>query len=150
MRVKTTNEDGVLSGWIEAIGIDTSYKPPVEKISKAVMCVYILPIFPDQSEKEAYHRAVYLESRTASCLSSNIAAKCGIDPATIFRTIHVNSRGVSVFVDDDFVSQVNEAQDMKIQLQEIAEDSSFPAEWPSTNGNHIDGAGKKWELRLIY
>ncbi|KAI5855361.1 CP2 transcription factor-domain-containing protein [Tricharina praecox] len=151
MRVKTNHEDGILSGWIEAIGIDTSYKPPAEKLPKAVMCVYILPIFPDQSEKEVYHRAVYLESRAASCLSSNIATKCGIDPTTIFRTIHLNSRGLSVFVDDDFVSQMNEGQDMKIQLQEITEDSSFPSEWPNTNGNHADGStGKKWELRLIY
>jgi len=148
MRVKTSHEDGVLSDWIEAIGIDTSYKPPAEKLSKAVMCVYILPIVPDQSEKEVYHRAVYLESRAASCLSSNIATKCGIDPSMIFRTIRVNSRGLSVFVDDDFVSQMNEGQDMKIQLEEITEDPPFPSE---VNGTHADGnTGKKWELRLIY
>jgi hypothetical protein len=148
MRVKTRHEDGVLSSWIEAIGIDTSYKPPAEKPSKAVMCVYILPIVPGQSEKEVYHRAVYLESRAASCLSSSIATKCGIDPSTIFRTIYVNSRGLSVFIDDDFVSQMNEGQDMKIQLEEITEDSSFTSE---VNGNHAHGnTGKKWELRLIY
>ncbi|KAF8250103.1 hypothetical protein K440DRAFT_619527 [Wilcoxina mikolae CBS 423.85] len=153
MRVKSTNEDGVLSGWIEAIGIDASYKPPAETLPKAIMCVYILPIFPNQSEKELYHRAVYLQYRTASCLSTSIATKCGVDPTTVFRTVHVNPRGLTILIDDDLVSQMNEGQDMKVQLEEIIEDSfsSPPQEWSNTNGHHADGnGGKKWELRLIY
>jgi len=153
-RVNSTNEDGVLSGWIEAIGIDASYKPPTETLPKAVMCVYILPIFPNQSEKELYHRAVYLQCRTASCLSTSIAAKCGVDPATVFRTVHLNARGLTILIDDDLVAQMNEGQDMKVQLEEIIEDSPFsspPQEWSNTNGHHADGNGaKKWELRLIY
>lgn len=152
-RVKTGTEDGVLSGWIEAIGIDPSYKPPIESVPKAVMCVYILPTFPNQSEKEAYHRAVYMQSRSAQCLSVNIASKCGVDPSTIFRTVHVNPRGLTVIVDDDFVSQIGEGQDMKVQLQEITDDASFtsPPEWSNTDGSTVDGnGGKKWELQLIY
>lgn len=152
VRVKpTAGDDSVLSGWIEAVGIDSSYKPPAERAPKAVMCIYILPIFPDQSEKELYHRAVYLQSRSASCLSTSIAAKCGVDPATVFRTVHVNSRSLTILVDDDLVSQMNEGQDMKVQLQEIAGDSSLstaPQECSGINGNRVDG--KKWELRLIY
>jgi hypothetical protein len=154
VRIKTSHEDGLLSGWIEAIGIDPSYKPPVETIPKAVMCVYILPTFPDQSEKATYHRAVYMQSRSAMCLSASIASKCGVDPATVFRTVHVTSKGLTVIVDDDFVSQMNEGQDMKVQLQEIKEDamSSSPApELSNTSELTVDGnGGKKWELQLIY
>jgi hypothetical protein len=154
MRIKTSHEDGLLSGWIEAIGIDPSYKPPAETIPKAVMCVYILPTFPEQSEKATYYRAVYMQSRSAPCLSASIASKCGVDPATVFRTVHVNSKGLTVIVDDDFVSQMNEGQDMKVRLQEIKEDVMFssPApEWSNTNERTMDGnGGKKWELQLIY
>lgn len=154
MHVKTNPEDGMLSGWIEAIGIDTSYKPPAEKSTKAVMVVYILPIVPGQPDAP-YHRAVYLESRTASCLTNNIASKCGIDPATVYQISHANSKGLSIFVDDDFVSQMNEGQDMKVQVCEILEESPFsstpPSEWANGNSSQPDGSGpKKLELKLLY
>lgn len=157
MRVKTVHEDGLLSGWIEAIGIDTSYRPPHNQPAKAVMCVYILPTFQDQPEKDCFHRAVYLQSRTASCLSGSIAAKCNIEPSSVFRTIRVSPTGVPILLDDDVVLQMNEGQDMKVQFEEIVEDNespfaSPPQEWPHVNGNSQGDfvGGKKWELRLIY
>ncbi|TGZ81203.1 hypothetical protein EX30DRAFT_269609 [Ascodesmis nigricans] len=149
MRVKV---DNMLSGWIEAIGIDPNYKAP-EPPAKAVMCVYVLPIIPDHPEKNQYYRAVYLASRSASALASSIASRCGIDPSSVVRTVHINSKGLNVFVDDDFVDQMNEGQDMKIEVHPVEDDSIFPGvqdQWQ--NGNHANGdsPNKRWELRLIY
>lgn len=151
MRVKTNSEEGMLSGWIEAIGIDPNYKPPVEKPKKAIMCVYMQPVVPGQPEGP-YYRAVYLEARTSQCLVSSIANKCGIDPATVFRISHQNSKGLSVFVDDDFVNQMNEGQDMKVQVQEITDEQPFGAqsgEWQQQSGQP-DGNTKKLELKLLF
>lgn len=151
MRVKVANDDNVLSGWIEAIGIDPNYKAP-EPPAKAVMCVYILPVVPDQTDKNIYYRAVYLPSRTASALSGSIASRCGIDPTTVVRTVQVNSKGFSVFVDDDFVGQMNEGQDMKVEVHPVEDETLFPAAQEWTNGTQTNGdsSNKKWELRLIY
>jgi hypothetical protein len=156
VRVNTTNEDGMLSGWIEAVGVDASYKPPAEKPTKAAMCVYILPIFPDQSEKISYYRAVYLKNRSASCLSNSIAFKCGVDSSTIYRTVYINPRGLTVLLDDDLVSEMNEGQDMKVQLREIIDDlsssiSTTPQEGTYSNANSPDtNGGSRWELQLLF
>ncbi|KAI5789818.1 CP2 transcription factor-domain-containing protein [Pyronema domesticum] len=161
VRVKSIGGEGVLSGWIEAIGIDHSYRPPTEEPPKAVMSIYILPVVPNAPEKQQYHRAVYLQQRTATCLANSIATKCGVDPATVFRTVHITPRNLSIMIDDDFVAQMAEAQDMKVQLKEIIEDStmSSPEDWRSSspdaiNGSHHNGGdsngAKKWELQLIF
>ncbi|KAL7272475.1 hypothetical protein RUND412_004717, partial [Rhizina undulata] len=158
VRIKTTNEAGTLSGWIEAIGIDSSYNPPPER-PKANMCIYILPLLLNQPQQSPYHRAVYLQRRTADCLTTSIASKCGIDPSSVVRTVRVNSRGLSIFVDDDFVREMSEGQDMKVQALEISDEIPFsPAtsgDWGSPeNGSGLDGDMKGsnhgWELRLLY
>ncbi|KAI5842575.1 CP2 transcription factor-domain-containing protein [Morchella snyderi] len=160
IRVKTTNDTGMLSGWIEAIGIDSTYIPPIEKASKAVMSIYILPTALGSPQNGQIYRAVYLQTRTAQCLTSSIAAKCGIDPATVLRTVHMSSRGLSIFVDDEFVREMAEGQDMKVQAVEIREESPFaspPQEWANSpeesqdgEGNLKNGAPHGWELRLLY
>jgi hypothetical protein len=151
---------GLLSGWIEAIGIESTYTPPLEKPSKAVMSVYILPMAMGSAQHNQLYRAVYLQARTASSLTSSIAAKCGIDPVTVLRTVHMSSRGLSIFVDDEFVREMSEGQDMKVQAIEIREESPFaspPQEWGSSpeatqsDGDSTKGSGSHmWELRLLY
>jgi len=147
-RVKVSSEDSVLSGWIEAIGIDPSYKPPSEMPQKATMCVYILPVFPNQSEKGQYHRAVYARSRTAPCLTSSIAVKCGIDPETVYRSVYINDKGLSVFIDDEFVLQMNEGQDMKVQFKDITDNESTKRS-PGWREQNTDPE-RKWELQLLF
>lgn len=152
VRVKTTGEDGLLSGWIEAVGIDPLYKPPAEKLKKAVMCVYILPVIPNVPENGSYYRAVYLQTRSASCLSNSIAFKCGVDPSTIYRAVYLNSKGLSILLDDDLVAEMNEGQDMKVQLREILDDGFLsPQDGCYKNGNNADAnVGNKWELQLLF
>lgn len=124
------------------------------------MSIYILPMVLGSPTNNQIYRAVYLQSRTAQSLTSSIATKCGIDPATVLRTVHMSSRGLSIFVDDEFVREMAEGQDMKVQAVEIREESPFaspPQEWassPEAPQNDCDGnktAGSHgWELRLLY
>lgn len=149
MRIKVSKDDAMLSSWIEAIGIDPNYVPP-EPPAKAVMCVYILPIIPNTPEQTCY-RAVYLPARTVAALSGSIAAKCGIDPTTIIRTVRDTPKGVPIFVDDDMVSQMNEGQDMKIELRPVDDESLFATQdWTDSPRQNGDTVHKKLELHLIF
>ena len=164
VKVKTHNEAGMLSGWIEAIGIDSNYHPPPEKTVKACefmhlsnktlplmllpgMCIYILPVLPGATNNNQIYRAVYLNQRTHTCLTASIAAKCGIDSASVLRTTLVNAQGLNILVDDEVIQQMKEGQDMKVEVIEIDDDSSSDS---MTNGDvkHMEPRG--YELKLIF
>ncbi|KAG0132942.1 CP2 transcription factor-domain-containing protein [Tuber indicum] len=149
--VRVKPDAAMLSGWIEAIGIDSSYNPPPERLAKPVMSIYILPV-PIGSPPQAnqYHRAVYLQARTSSCLATSIASKCGIDPSAVLRTVHLNSSGLTILVDDEFVREMPEGQDMKVQATEIREESPFASPPQESEGEAGAAARNGWELRLIY
>lgn len=120
-------------------------------------CFYVLPRINPRSTGDPYYRAVYLMARTAKDLTSVIAAKCGIDPASIQRALRINSKGLSILLDDDVVRGIPEGIDMVAEFIEL----SPP---PSVNG--LDAGGRLsiesdpappqngrtdgWELRLIF
>lgn len=142
------NDTSMLSGWIEAIGIDPTYQPPEHKPTPACMCIYILPSLPGSPTNNAtIYRAVYLTQRSQACFTAAVAAKCGLDPTLVVRATMVNAQGLTVLVDDDVIKQMKEGQDMKVEVSEI-EDAS-PPEW-NTNGDvkNIDPRG--YELKLIF
>lgn len=142
------NDTGMLSGWIEAIGIDPTYHPPEHNPPPACLCVYILPALPGSpTNNSTIYRAVYLSQRTQACFTAAVAAKCGLDPISVLRTTMVNAQGLTILVDDDVIQQMKEGQDMKVEVIEM-EDAS-PPEW-NTNGDvkHIEPRG--FELKLIY
>lgn len=112
------------------------------------MCVYILPLLPGSpTNSNKIYRAIYLTQRTQACLTTAIAAKCGLDPISVLRTTMMNAQGLTALVDDEVVQQMKEGQDMKVEVIEM-EDAS-PPEW-NTNGDvkHIEPHG--YELKLIY
>ncbi|KAF8461043.1 CP2 transcription factor-domain-containing protein [Kalaharituber pfeilii] len=148
VKVKVNNDAGILSGWIEAIGIDSNYRPPADRPQRACMCIYILPILPGSPTNNQLYRAVYLPQRTQACLTDAIAAKCGIDTSSVVRTTMVNAQGLTVLVDDDVIQQMKEGQDIKVQVIDIEEES--PPDWNNSNGDvkHLDT--RSYELKLIY
>jgi hypothetical protein len=79
---------------------------------------------------------VYLQQRTARDLVNRISAKISFDPTSIVRTLHVNSKGLNIMIDDDWVTELPEGQDMKIELTEIIkEPTSLKHEFDSGLGN---------------
>jgi len=141
------NDTTMLSGWIEAIGIDPAYQPPEHKPPIACMCVYALPVLPGSpTGTSTIYRAVYLTSRTQACFTAAVATKCGIDPVSVLRTTMVNSQGLTVLVDDEVIQQMKEGQDMKVEVIEM-EDAS-PPEWNTDDMKHIEPRG--YELKLVY
>ncbi|KAF3918391.1 hypothetical protein ABW20_dc0103190 [Dactylellina cionopaga] len=152
-RIKTNNDAGILAGWIEAIGIDPSYVPPVERQPKAIMCVYVLNSMAPSGLEQNYYKAIYLRERTEACLTGQIALKCGVDPSHIRRVIRVDARGLHSIVDDDVVREMKEAQDMKVQFLDISNAMLSPpqTEWgPEMNEESKDLFNKGWEMRLCF
>lgn len=116
--VNRTDESGTLSGWIEALGVDPSYRPPQERGPKPVACFYVQY---EGESGEKYHRAIYLYQRSLSELNKQIAAKFGLDGSRIKRTIHTLPSGLEVELDNDVVQELREGQDMRLEVEEIVE-----------------------------
>lgn len=128
-KVNKTDEDGNFSGWIEALGVDPSYRPPVERGPKPVACFYVLRHTQTDAEQQEYYRAIYLRQRTLKEFNDRIAAKWGFNPSRITRTIHATQNGLEVEIDDDVIRELKEGQDMTLQVREVEQSPGAKSEW---------------------
>ena len=119
-KVPKTDDTGALSGWIEALGVDAAYKPPmIERPIKPVACLYILLRDPTQPERAEYYRAIYLMQRTLKDFTNAIASKWCLEPTKILRTLHVLDRGLQVEMDDNVIRELAEGQDLTMEIASV-------------------------------
>lgn len=118
-KVPKTDDAGNLSGWIETLGVDPSYRPPPERVVKPVACFYVARRDTALSDDRELYRAIYLESRTVKDFNSRIATKWKFDPAKVLRTVHALQQGLEVEVDDDVIRELKEGQDMTLEVVEV-------------------------------
>lgn len=143
-RISKTDEEGALSGWIEALGVDASYRPPPERTEKPVACFYIRYQAKEEPENQTYHRAIYLMKRTLEELNGRIANKWGLEAPRIRRTIQVVQGGLEVEMDDDSVRELREGQDMRLEVEEIApQEHAARRRWPLSG----EGSGDEGTVR---
>ncbi|MCJ1323050.1 hypothetical protein MMC15_008401 [Xylographa vitiligo] len=158
MRVHQRGTGSELTNWIEALGVDSSYKAPPERIVKPVACFYVLIKVCGKTTDDDYYRAVYLFSRTVEDLVQSIAAKCDINPSRVHRTLRINPRGLKIVVDNEVVRELPEGQDMAVEFTEIDSDvdmmvkeedqSTVGANTPKASSGR--GDTRPLELKLIY
>ncbi|OAA73620.1 CP2 transcription factor [Cordyceps fumosorosea ARSEF 2679] len=118
--VNRTDDSGTLSGWIEALGVDPTYRPPPERGPKPVACLYVQ--YDDKkTERREYHRAVYLYQRSLPELNKQLAAKFGLEESRIRRILHWLPSGLEVELDNDVVQELREGQDMRLEVEEIVD-----------------------------
>lgn len=128
-KVNKHDEAGNLSGWIEALGVDQSYRPPVDRPAKPIACFYIARR-PSPGDKKELHRAIYLHKRTLAEFAARIAAKWGIDASKIVRTVHALESGLDIEMDDDVIEALSEGQDMLLDVVEVETTVAQPKrEW---------------------
>jgi hypothetical protein len=120
-KIGKTDDDGKLSGWIEALGVDQGYRPPPEKTPKPVACFYVMNKTTTEPANPQYHHAIYLMQRTLKEFTDRIAAKWGLDGSRILRTVHVLQSGLEVLVDEDVVRELKEGQDMVLEIEDFVE-----------------------------
>jgi hypothetical protein len=155
-KVPRPSDTGSLSGWIEALGVDASYKPPVERPFKPVACFYVLYRDATQPEKHEYHRAIYLAQRTLKDFTNSIAAKWGLEPTKVLRTLHILPHGLEVEVDDDVIREMAEGQDIILEIAQVS--APIKREWemsdiavdgdPVPSQSVVESSG--FELRLTF
>ncbi|KAI5466456.1 CP2 transcription factor-domain-containing protein [Mariannaea sp. PMI_226] len=129
IKVNKADDDGNLSGWIEALGVDPSYRPPMDRGPKPVACFYVIRHNPQEPKKKEYYRAIYLMQRSLKELSHRIAAKWGVDPSQVTQTIHVTQNGLEVEFDDDVVQELKEGQEITLEIEEIEQSSGVKQDW---------------------
>lgn len=152
---------GTLSGWIEALGVDSSYKAPPERALKPVACFYVQPRVAGKAPPDNFHRAVYLLQRSLKDFTNALALKCNIEPTEVLRTIKVSRQGLQILFDDECIRELPEGQDMTAEFCEITPDSPSKAkrEWDAgptdvqcdgelTTIENLSTTG--YELRLLF
>lgn len=85
-------------------------------------------------EFQEYYRAVYLSERTVQELVKKISEKYEIEPVGRFNVFHINEKKLKIMVDDEFVQQMAEGQNMRVELRQ--------------NTNSSDTG--VWEMWLLY
>ncbi|KAE8352603.1 CP2 transcription factor-domain-containing protein [Aspergillus coremiiformis] len=126
-------------GFIEAVDIDPTYRPPAERQPKPIACFYIR--FPrDEQSKDDYYRAVYLTERTVHELMEKISVKQHIDPQRVVRVLRVNRNGLKIMVDDDVVRELPDGQDMVVETKAFG----------SATAANSDNIESEVELQLSY
>ncbi|KAI9685446.1 MAG: hypothetical protein M1822_004577 [Bathelium mastoideum] len=120
---------GMVTGWIEAIGVDYSYQPPPERSVKPIACFYVQPRVAGKPAPDHYYRAIYLMQRTLNDFVAAIASKCNIDPAAVMRTIRVNRQGLNILFDDQCIVELPEGQDLTAEFTEVKSQTPIKREW---------------------
>ncbi|KAG9231041.1 CP2 transcription factor-domain-containing protein [Amylocarpus encephaloides] len=129
-KVPKTDDSGSLTGWIEALGVDPSYQPPVVEHSiKPVACFYILNRNSTQTEENEYYRAIYLTQRTLQNFKIAISTKWNVEPTKIFRILHVLDCGLEVEMDDDVIRELAEGQDLTMEITHAKNQLPVKREW---------------------
>jgi len=160
-KVPKADGTGSLTGWIEALGVDNTYKPPTERAIKPVACFYILHRDPAQPEKTEYYRAVYLMQRTLKDFTNAIAAKWNLEPTKVLRTLHVLERGLQVEMDDDVIRELSEGQDLILEIVHVEnQPQPLKREWEmsidvAVDSDNVSGSQnvvhtEGYELRLMF
>lgn len=156
-KIPKTDEAGNLTGWIEALGVDSSYKPPMERPIKPIACFYVQYRDSNQPERPDYYRAIYLMQRTLKDFTNGIATKWNLEPTKIIRTLRVLNSGLQVEIDDDVIRELSEGQDIIMEISEIR--NPVKREWemsldvavdsdPGSTQNVVHTEG--FELRLMF
>ncbi|OGE53386.1 hypothetical protein PENARI_c008G07912 [Penicillium arizonense] len=123
-------------GFLEAVGIDSTYRPPSERPPKPIACFYVR-FSGNEENPQDYYRAIYLTERTVQDLVKQISSKQQIDPVRIVSIKHVNEKGMQIMVDDDVVRELPEGQDMVVDI------STMP-------GSNVDAPGSPIEIKLTF
>ncbi|KAK5662587.1 hypothetical protein OQA88_8501 [Cercophora sp. LCS_1] len=155
-KIQQTDGAGNLTGWIEALGVDSAYRPPSERPAKPIACFYVARHDPSSPSAHEFHRAVYLMQRTLHEFVKRVAQKWNFDPSGVTRALRVVRRGLEVEVDDDVIRELPEGQDMILEITEV--NSPLKRDWEMA----VDAPGepemvspttttqRTYELRLTY
>lgn len=95
-----------------------------------------------KTSEDNYYRAIYLLQRNLAEFVSATAAKFGIEPQKVVRTVRVNQKGIQILMDDDAIRELPEGQDMKAEFATV--------DTPQNQWQSRPSPSSGYELRLVY
>lgn len=142
--------------WIEAFGVDSSYRAPPDRCIKPIACFYVLIKFTGSRPESDVYQAVYLVERTVQDLVRSITSKCGVNDSGVTRVLRINNKGLKILVDDESVRELPEGQDMMVEFTNV--DTAFKAKnepqsgqtTPTGSENATKPCTETFEMRLIF
>ncbi|KAK3385084.1 CP2 transcription factor-domain-containing protein [Podospora didyma] len=155
-KVRQTDDDGNLTGWIEALGVDSAYRPPPERAVKPIACLYVARRDPSEPSAGVIHRAIYLMQRSLQDFVTRVASKFDLDATKIVRTVHILPRGLEVEIDDDVIRELPEGQDMTFEIAQVSK-PGLKREWemavddsPAESESPPTTTQSGYELRFMF
>jgi hypothetical protein len=104
-----------------------------------------------QQEKPSYYRAIYLARRTLEEFNGQVATTWGLEPAKIMRSIHPIQGGLEIEMDDDFILELREGQDMRLEIEEVIEKPTKMNNEPEMSvANDVVPTTRGFVLRIIF
>lgn len=160
-KVSKVDKSGNLTGWIDAIGVDPTYKAPPERQVKPVACFYVARNDVSGGGQKSLHRAIYLTKRSLEDFVARVAAKWEFDANRVVRIVHVLGSGLPIEVDDDVIREMSEGQDMVLDVAEVEANVPQPKrEWEmavdsadeadASSAHSVLRTTKGYELRLTF
>lgn len=149
---------------INVLGVDIDYQAPPERPIKPgklfhlcifclfqlltclVACFYVR----QKDSSDSYYRAVYLMQRSVKDLINAISEKFQVDPTTVMRVTHLNSKGLQIIVDEDVVRELPEEQDMIVEFSKIHYEDAVKSETRDTTGDDIIVDGDVGAIDNVY
>ncbi|KKY15361.1 putative cp2 transcription factor [Phaeomoniella chlamydospora] len=149
---------GVATGFLNAVGVDTSYMPPPERTIKPVACFYIALRQPNSAQSGDLYRAIYLMQRSVKDLINGICGKLSVDPTRVTSLVRVTPKSIKIVIDEDVMSEVPEGQDMFVELHDAPENMAVKHESLQQLGILPDGdmgfiqntSTERMEMRLFF
>ncbi|KAJ5749050.1 uncharacterized protein N7511_010746 [Penicillium nucicola] len=132
---KNPSTDQIPRGFLEAVGIDSTYRPPSERSPKPIACFYVR-FSGNQENQQDFYRAIYLTERTVRDFMQQISSKQQIDPMRIVSIKHITENGMQIMLDDDVVRELPEGQDMLVDI--------------STTSGSFDAPDSPIEIKLTF
>jgi hypothetical protein len=145
---------GITGKVIGVFGVDMSYQAPRERLIKPgkhldpehayldqLICLVACFYVRQKDSRDPYYRAVYLMQRTVIDLINAISDKFQVDPTSVMRVTHLNSRGLQIIVDEEVVRELPEEQDMIVEFlkmhheQPIKSEARVPSETIMVDGD---------------
>jgi CP2 transcription factor len=132
---------GISGSALNVLGVDVNYQAPPERPIKPGEYLYLRQSFFTQlislvacfyvrqkDSRDAYYRAVYLMRRTVKDLVNAISEKFQVDPTSVMRVTHLNSKGLQIIVDEEVVRELPEEQDMIVEFSKIHHEQAIKSE----------------------
>ncbi|KAJ5936531.1 hypothetical protein N7466_002981 [Penicillium verhagenii] len=110
--------------------VDLTDQVPASRHLNSVACFHVRRL---ENELHEYYRAIYLSERKIQELARKIFDKYQIKAMDSVNLFHIDQKGLKIMVDDEFVQQMTEGQQMTIDVHQSTDQGDCAGKKGSNN-----------------